>query len=255
MREPPALPLLRLACQGKVTEWNDGPVRIGRAPDNQVVADDASLSRHHVEINLTRHGWVLRDLDSANGVWRDGTRLPNLVLHTGDEVLLGKCAVAVLEARTAKPGSLRTVLIIALLLAVAAVWFAAHRDSKATTGLPHVVEAKIPEVPTGFGAAQSAAWLQAALAPDATGADLAYGRLALVWRSQGGALSDAERRAWDEIEQRLEARLRTASAAYLRAAHVHDRGAADAALRELHEAFPQADPRHARVLALQREAP
>lgn len=255
MKEPPALPLLRLTCQGKVTEWNDGPVRIGRAPDNQVVADDASLSRHHVEINLTRHGWVLRDLDSANGVWRDGTRLPNVTLRTGDEVLLGKCAVTVVEARTAKHGSMRTALVVALVLAVAVVWISAHRESGGSAGLPHAIEARIPEVPAGFGSAQSAAWVQAALAPDAAGAELAYGRLALVWRSQSGALDDAERRAWEEIEKRLEARLRTASAAYLRAAHVHDRGAADAALRELHEAFPPADPRHARVLALQREAP
>jgi predicted component of type VI protein secretion system len=245
---------LRLAFEGRSAQWCDGPVRIGRAPDNQLASDDASLSRHHAEINLTRLGWVLRDLDSANGVWRGGTRLPNLVLRTGDEVLLGKFAVSVLEARAARAAVPWPAMAAALAAALVAAWVYLNRVPAAAvpSGAPL---AHVPEAPPEFGPQQAAAWVRAALSPGATGADLAAGRLALLWRAQAAPLTAAEQADAAEIDRRLEARLTAGAAAYLRAAHVGDRAAADAALRDLYEAFPPADARYVQVQALRQEAP
>ena len=43
--------------------------RIGRALDNDIVLEDASVSRHHAVIESRNGGHVLRDLGSQNGTW------------------------------------------------------------------------------------------------------------------------------------------------------------------------------------------
>ncbi|MGV0715457.1 BTAD domain-containing putative transcriptional regulator [Mycolicibacterium sp. XJ662] len=42
--------------------------RIGRLPDNDIILDDARVSRHHAAIIDTGTGWVISDLRSANGI-------------------------------------------------------------------------------------------------------------------------------------------------------------------------------------------
>lgn len=51
-------------------------VRIGRAPDNDVVVNDLLVSRHHAEVVLTAaHGYEIVDLKSHNGTFVDGQRV------------------------------------------------------------------------------------------------------------------------------------------------------------------------------------
>ena len=40
---------------------------IGRSPDNDIVLDDASVSRHHARVVRTAEGFHLEDLNSFNG--------------------------------------------------------------------------------------------------------------------------------------------------------------------------------------------
>ena len=58
-------------------------VYIGRGEHNDVRLNDGSVSGSHA--TLTRQGtaWVLRDLDSTNGTWADGTRV------TGEHTIAG----------------------------------------------------------------------------------------------------------------------------------------------------------------------
>ena len=42
-------------------------LRLGTAPDNDVVLTDRAVSRRHAEIRMTPAGLLLRDLGSANG--------------------------------------------------------------------------------------------------------------------------------------------------------------------------------------------
>ena len=50
-------------------------LRLGRAPDNDVVLREEQLSRHHAEIRPGGHGSVLVDLGSTNHTYVDGHRL------------------------------------------------------------------------------------------------------------------------------------------------------------------------------------
>jgi ABC-type multidrug transport system ATPase subunit/pSer/pThr/pTyr-binding forkhead associated (FHA) protein len=52
-----------------------GRVRIGRAPDNDVVVEDMLVSRHHAELVSRAAGFEVVDLGSHNGTFLDGRRL------------------------------------------------------------------------------------------------------------------------------------------------------------------------------------
>jgi hypothetical protein len=64
-----------------------GATRIGRLVDNDVVLDDASVSRHHAVIIDTGTSYVITDLRSANGVDVGGVRIRGTaMLGDGDRV-------------------------------------------------------------------------------------------------------------------------------------------------------------------------
>jgi len=50
-------------------------IRIGRAPDNDVVVDDILVSRYHAELLVTPGGYEIIDLGSHNGTFVDGQRV------------------------------------------------------------------------------------------------------------------------------------------------------------------------------------
>ncbi len=61
--------------------------RIGRLPDNDIVLDDANVSRHHAVIIDTGTTFVVTDLRSANGVSVQGDRIrPSVTLTDGDRI-------------------------------------------------------------------------------------------------------------------------------------------------------------------------
>lgn len=71
-----------------------GITRIGRAPDNDIVLDDASVSGYHAEIRYEDGRYLLYDQGSSNGSYVNGRRLsgPNLIkagwqLQFGDSIL------------------------------------------------------------------------------------------------------------------------------------------------------------------------
>ncbi|MCW2925713.1 MAG: hypothetical protein JWM98_3117 [Thermoleophilia bacterium] len=80
----------------------DGPyplagarVRVGRGRSNELVLHDASVSREHGEfVPRPGGGWVVRDLDSTNGVSVNGAKVAGeRALQLGDEVLFGNAPV------------------------------------------------------------------------------------------------------------------------------------------------------------------
>ncbi len=61
--------------------------RIGRLPDNDIVLDDANVSRHHAVIIDTGTTFVVTDLRSANGVDVGGERIrASVTLADGDRI-------------------------------------------------------------------------------------------------------------------------------------------------------------------------
>jgi pSer/pThr/pTyr-binding forkhead associated (FHA) protein len=65
------------------------PNRIGRALDNDIVLNDASVSRHHASIEARNGGFVLRDLGSQNGSWIAGRRVTEASVDSGDSLKFG----------------------------------------------------------------------------------------------------------------------------------------------------------------------
>jgi len=74
-------------------------VRLGRAPDNDVVVPDPGVSRYHARIDQVGNRFVLRDLASSNGTWVNGAPVAEHVLGHGDTFVLGKVPVRFWLAR------------------------------------------------------------------------------------------------------------------------------------------------------------
>jgi DNA-binding SARP family transcriptional activator len=82
----PATARLR-ALSGQVHPLAGAATRIGRLADNDVVLDDADISRHHAVVIDTGTSFVVTDLRSANGVHVQGRRIRGSVaLADGDRI-------------------------------------------------------------------------------------------------------------------------------------------------------------------------
>ena len=71
----------------------DGPVVVGRLPENDVVLNDPNVSRRHAEFRRTPDGVVVTDLGSTNGTRVNGVLVREQVLASGDEITVGTSAV------------------------------------------------------------------------------------------------------------------------------------------------------------------
>jgi len=77
----------------------DGPVAIGRHPDNTLVLEDDRASRFHCVIEPQEDGrWLLRDLGSRNGTWLNDEPVRTAALAVGDVIRVGSTRLVVEEA-------------------------------------------------------------------------------------------------------------------------------------------------------------
>ena len=75
------------ALSGQIYPLSGAATRIGRLADNDVVLDDAEVSRHHAVVSDTGVSFVITDLRSANGVYVGGRRVRGSVaLVDGDRI-------------------------------------------------------------------------------------------------------------------------------------------------------------------------
>jgi hypothetical protein len=65
-------------------------VRIGRAPDCDLILDRSEVSRHHAELlKIDAAGYEIRDLGSTNGTRVNGVPVRTAMVADGDEIRLG----------------------------------------------------------------------------------------------------------------------------------------------------------------------
>jgi pSer/pThr/pTyr-binding forkhead associated (FHA) protein len=64
-------------------------LRIGRAPDNDIVVPDPGVSRHHAELRSVAGSYRIVDLASHNGTFVNGQRATDAPLTEGDVVGIG----------------------------------------------------------------------------------------------------------------------------------------------------------------------
>lgn len=62
---------------------------VGRATDNDIVVTDVLASRHHATLVPTQLGTEIKDNDSINGTFVNGTRIRLAILTDGDVVTIG----------------------------------------------------------------------------------------------------------------------------------------------------------------------
>jgi DNA-binding NtrC family response regulator len=64
-------------------------IRVGKAPDNDLVVTDETVSRVHFEIVRDAKGYLVRDLGSTNGTFLDGAEIKEAYLRAGSVVAAG----------------------------------------------------------------------------------------------------------------------------------------------------------------------
>jgi hypothetical protein len=74
------------------------PIRIGRAPDCELVLRDSRVSRRHARLAARDGLLVLTDLGSTNGTRVNGHRISEVVLGAGDRILLGETTLTIERA-------------------------------------------------------------------------------------------------------------------------------------------------------------
>src|SRR3954453_15668976 len=72
-------------------------VRVGRSPANDIVLDDASVSRRHALLTVRGDKTVILDDRSLNGIQVNGARVSEAPLQDGDTVLLGHVTLRYVE--------------------------------------------------------------------------------------------------------------------------------------------------------------
>lgn len=90
LSDVPALLGLQGLAAGSTFALTAGDVTVGRDGDNEIVLAENTVSRRHARLLRDSHGqFTLSDLDSANGVYINGTRIQRAILSAGDEIKIG----------------------------------------------------------------------------------------------------------------------------------------------------------------------
>jgi pSer/pThr/pTyr-binding forkhead associated (FHA) protein len=132
---------------GKVIELAKDVLVIGRDVNNDVVVNDAEVSRTHARLTLQGDGYLVEDLASTNGTFINGQRLttPRL-LRSGD--MLGMGETVVMEFGAIKTGADATV--------VAASSFSYPSPAAPAASSPADAGPRPPTAPLGSAAPQPA---------------------------------------------------------------------------------------------------
>lgn len=80
---------------GRAVPLGSASIRIGRAPDNDLVINDSRVSRYHAQVVPDLSGPYIRDLGSTNGTMIAGRPVGHDRLHDGDLLSIGGYAIQV----------------------------------------------------------------------------------------------------------------------------------------------------------------
>ncbi len=109
------LVILRGSTPDREIEIGDRTLRLGRGDQNDVVLPDPakSVSRFHAELRIEQGRFIVVDLNSQNGVWVDGRRVPQAALEPGVPVVLGTYQLILRPERLAPLDGLDATVIAA----------------------------------------------------------------------------------------------------------------------------------------------
>jgi len=76
---------------------------IGRDSGNPVQLSLPEVSKQHAFLQRTSKGWLIRDLDSRNGLFVNGSKVREAVLKDGDRLMIGPYTLVFEIAGAAQP--------------------------------------------------------------------------------------------------------------------------------------------------------
>ncbi len=89
-----------------------GEVSIGRSPPCEILIVNDLVSRRHAVVEETAAGWLIRDLNSSNGLFVNGIRVEEQLLAPGDLIRIGTsllrfcCPLEPVDLETPREGEL-----------------------------------------------------------------------------------------------------------------------------------------------------
>jgi pSer/pThr/pTyr-binding forkhead associated (FHA) protein len=69
---------------------NRSPLVLGRRETCDICLQFPNVSGKHCELTFKEGIWILRDLDSTNGIKVNGVRVLKKIIHTGDVITIAK---------------------------------------------------------------------------------------------------------------------------------------------------------------------
>jgi hypothetical protein len=88
---------------GRAARWipaSGAPIRIGRAPECELVLRDSRVSRRHARLMARDGVLILTDLGSTNGTRVNGHRITEVALGAGDRIEIGETRLLIEAAPT-----------------------------------------------------------------------------------------------------------------------------------------------------------
>ena len=73
----------------KTLEFGNKPLIVGRLPESEISVRDSFISRVHCGFTYANNQFSLKDLGSTNGTYRNGARVFECALTTGDKIQVG----------------------------------------------------------------------------------------------------------------------------------------------------------------------
>ncbi|MEZ4819297.1 MAG: sigma-54-dependent Fis family transcriptional regulator [Bdellovibrionota bacterium] len=77
----------------KTFNLNKDTIRIGTAPNNDIVIDDETVSRHHAEIVKDKQGYLIRDLGSTNGTFVGNVQIKEVYISARSSLRVGQSKI------------------------------------------------------------------------------------------------------------------------------------------------------------------
>lgn len=84
----------------KSVSLSEKPLVIGRLPESDIQVRDSFISRVHCGISWANNQFTLKDLGSTNGTYRNGARVFECPLASGDKIQVGNTTL-IFEISTA----------------------------------------------------------------------------------------------------------------------------------------------------------
>ncbi len=93
----------------KSLSFGTKPLIVGRLAESELQVRDSFISRVHCGISYTNSQFILKDLGSTNGTYRNGARVFECNLATGDKIQVGNTTLVFEIDATSGNGVLRQV--------------------------------------------------------------------------------------------------------------------------------------------------